>query len=42
MSEINFTQATKEQLYEIATNETYRMIERYEAVRELQSRKSKQ
>jgi hypothetical protein len=38
--EIDFSKATKIQLYEIATNENYRLIERYAAVRELQRRKN--
>jgi hypothetical protein len=31
--------ATNKQLYEIATNENNRLIERYEAVKELQRRR---
>jgi hypothetical protein len=38
---MNFSKATKQQLYEIATNENNRMAERYSAVRELQKRKLK-
>jgi hypothetical protein len=38
---INFSQAKSQQLYEIATNEKNRMIDRYVAVRELQVRRSK-
>jgi hypothetical protein len=41
MSVINYSQATKQQLYEIAINENNRMVERYSAVRELQKRKLK-
>jgi hypothetical protein len=36
---MDFSQATKQQLYEIATNEQYRMIERYAAAKELQKRR---
>jgi hypothetical protein len=37
--EIDFSKATKIQLYEMAANENYRLIERYAAARELQRRK---
>jgi hypothetical protein len=36
---VEFRQATKQQLYEIAMNENNRMAERYAAVRELQRRR---
>jgi hypothetical protein len=38
---MNLSNATNQQLYEIATNSDYRMIERYAAVKELQRRKVK-
>jgi hypothetical protein len=37
---VDFIKATNQQLYEIATNEDYRLIERYAAARELQRRKN--
>jgi hypothetical protein len=36
---MEFSKATKQQLYEIATNEKYRMVERYAAAHELQRRR---
>jgi hypothetical protein len=36
---VDFIKATNQQLYEIATNEENRLIERYEAARELQRRR---
>lgn len=36
---MDFSKATNEQLYEIAKNDNYRLIERYEAAKELQRRK---
>jgi hypothetical protein len=36
---MDFTKATNQQLYEIAKNENYRLMERYAAARELQKRK---
>jgi hypothetical protein len=36
---VNFSQATKQQLYEIAMNENNRMAERYAAAHELQRRR---
>lgn len=36
---MNFSNATQEQLYQIAMDETVRMSDRYQAARELQSRK---
>jgi hypothetical protein len=36
---VDFTQATNQQLYEIAMNEKYRMAERYAAAHELQRRR---
>jgi hypothetical protein len=38
---MDLTKATKQQLYEIATNENNRMKDRYKAVKELQKRKAK-
>jgi hypothetical protein len=38
---VNFSQATKQQLYEIAMNEKYRMAERYAAAKELQRRRGR-
>jgi hypothetical protein len=38
---MNLKKATNEQLYEIARNENYRLIERYAVARELQRRKVK-
>lgn len=37
---MDYSKATNQQLYEIAINESLRMIDRYEAVREFQKRKS--
>lgn len=36
---MDLSKATIEQLYEIARNENYRLIERYAAARELQRRR---
>jgi hypothetical protein len=36
---VDFIRATNQQLYEIATNEENRLIERYAAARELQRRR---
>jgi hypothetical protein len=38
---MDLSKATKQQLYEIAKNEKYRLIERYAAARELQRRREK-
>lgn len=38
---MDLSKATIEQLYEIARNENYRLIERYAAARELQRRRDK-
>jgi hypothetical protein len=38
---MDLKKATNQQLYEIANNENYRLIERYAAARELQKRKVK-
>lgn len=40
--EIDLTKATKQQLYEIATNDSNRLIDRYAAARELQERREKE
>jgi hypothetical protein len=37
---VDFLKATNQQLYEIATNEENRLIERYAAARELQRRRN--
>jgi hypothetical protein len=39
--EIDLSKASKIQLYEIAINETNRLVERYEAAKELQRRRGK-
>jgi hypothetical protein len=36
---MDFSKATNQQLYEIAMNDFYRLIERYEAAKELQRRR---
>lgn len=38
---MNLSQATNQQLYQIATDESARLIDRYAAARELQERKKK-
>lgn len=38
---MDYSKASKEQLYEIAMNENYRLLERYSAARELQRRRGK-
>jgi hypothetical protein len=38
---MDLSKATKEQLYEIARNENYRLIERYAAAKELLRRSGK-
>jgi hypothetical protein len=37
--EIDLSKASKIQLYEIATNDTNRLLDRYEAAKELQRRR---
>lgn len=37
---MNLNQATNQQLYEIATNESYRLKDRYSAVKEMQKRRA--
>jgi hypothetical protein len=39
---MDISKATSQQLYEIATNENNRLIDRYKAARELQKRKVRQ
>lgn len=38
---MDFTKASNKQLYEIANNESNRLIDRYAAARELQERRKK-
>ncbi|MEH7503271.1 hypothetical protein V7152_14880 [Neobacillus drentensis] len=38
---MDLSKATKQQIYEIATNESNRLKDRYVAVKELQKRKAK-
>jgi hypothetical protein len=38
---MDFSKATNIQLYKIATNEENRMVDRYEAAKELQRRRSR-
>lgn len=39
---MNYSKATDQQLYEIANDESARLIDRYEVVKELQKRKSEE
>jgi hypothetical protein len=38
---VDYSNATNQELYEIATNDTNRMVDRYEAAKELQRRRGR-